>query len=226
MWDRKEIKAKGKALFKANYWACVIVAIILAVAVGGGSSSSAGSNNNNDEQQMDSQTTKLAVTIGGGAVLVGLAVQILALNPLEVGCKRFFIENSKEGQEKAKIDEVLYFFKEGRWGNTVKVMFLYKLYIVLWTLLLIVPGFIKALEYKMVPYLLNENPDITPKEAFARSKELMNGQKMNVFKLDLSFIGWYFLGALTVGILLVFYVNPWVDSTDGVLFRTIGGEYV
>ena len=71
------------------------------------------------------------------------------------------------------------------------------LYLVLWTLLFIIPGVVKSYEYKMIPYLLAEYPDMSTKEVFAKSREMMNGQKMDTFILDLSFIPWSVLSAIT-----------------------------
>ena len=81
-------------------------------------------------------------------------------------------------------------FRSGHYGNIVLTMFLRDLYIVLWTLLFIVPGIVKSYEYMMVPYILAENPGMDQKEVFQISREMMNGQKWNAFVLDLSFIGW------------------------------------
>ena len=75
------------------------------------------------------------------------------------------------------------------------------LFIALWTLLLIVPGIIKSYEYRMVPYILAENPGMNRKEAFAISKRMMTGKKWATFVLDLSFFGWIFLSIFTCGIL-------------------------
>ena len=76
--------------------------------------------------------------------------------------------------------------------------------ILLWLFLFIVPGFIKAYEYSMIPYLLAENPNITTDEAFSLSKQMTTGQKMDLFVLDLSFLGWIILGLLCFGIGVLF----------------------
>ena len=65
--------------------------------------------------------------------------------------------------------------------NIVEIMFLKSLYTFLWTLLLIVPGIIKSYEYRMVPYILSENPAIDSKRAFELSKRMMDGQKIMHF---------------------------------------------
>ena len=74
----------------------------------------------------------------------------------------------------------------------------------LWGLLLVIPGIIKSYEYRMIPYILSENPGMDTKRAFQLSAEMMYGQKWNAFVLDLSFILWLILGAITCGLVNVF----------------------
>lgn len=165
--------------------------------------------------------------VGGviGLLLVALVLAVLAIaillrallfNPLEVGGRKFFLENALTKQD--GIGDFLYAFKSGYYGNITVAMFVRDVKIFLWTLLLIVPGIIKAYEYRMVPYILSENPEIGYNEALNRSSEMMNGQKMNAFLLDLSFIGWEILSAITAGIAGIFWVNPYVFATDAELY--------
>ena len=100
-------------------------------------------------------------------------------------------------------------------------MFLRSLYIFLWSLLFIIPGIIKAYEYLMMPYILAENPEMETKEVFARSKEMMTGEKWRAFVLDLSFIGWKILGILTCCVLSVFFVSPYYYSTLAELYAVL-----
>ena len=74
------------------------------------------------------------------------------------------------------------------------------------------PGVIKAYEYSMIPYLLAENPNLSASQAFSLSKQMTTGQKMDLFVLDLSFLGWIILGALCCGIGLLF-VQPYPEAT-------------
>ena len=104
-------------------------------------------------------------------------------------------------------------------------MFLRNLYTALWLLVFIIPGVIKAYEYRMIPYILSDCPDISRQEAFRISKEMMMGNKMNAFVLDLSFFGWIILTVITCGIAGVFYVNPYIAATDAELFIAIREEY-
>jgi len=101
--------------------------------------------------------------------------------------------------------------------NIVKVTFFMQIKLMLWTLLFIIPGIIKALEYSMIPYILAERPDISSEEAFRLSKELTDYQKTELFVLELSFFGWYFLGLLLCGIGIIF-VYPYYYATMAELY--------
>lgn len=103
----------------------------------------------------------------------------------------------------------------------MKVMFCRDLFTFLWSLLFVIPGIVKSYEYKMVPYLLAEYPGMDRNEAFARSREMMYGQKWNTFVLDLSFIPWNILSSITFGLVGLFYVFPYQDATYAELYDTL-----
>lgn len=105
-------------------------------------------------------------------------------------------------------------------GVSLGMSLLQTLYIALWSLLLVVPGIIAALRYAMAPFILLENPDMTANEALTASKHLMEGHKMELFLLNLSFIGWMLLGALTFGIGSLF-VNPYMNAAYAAFYREI-----
>ncbi len=146
-----------------------------------------------------------------------IAMDVLLLNPLEMGCRRYFFKNL---DEPANISNVAYAF-DHNYKNVIKVMFFRDLYSTLWSMLFIIPGIVKSYEYRMIPYLLAENPDMTKEDAFAMSREMMKGQKWRAFVLDLSFIGWALLSVFTCGILSVFYVNPYKAATDAALYEAL-----
>ncbi len=244
MWDRKELKARGKAAFKANYWKCVLVALILTVLMGSSLRYNDKQSDKESEQQIaivlngngeeslealaeavEKATSILQnspVTIAlGGLGLVGLVLSLLVFNPLIVGCHRFFLQNSRGG---AELNELGAGFKDN-WGNVVLTMFLRNLFIVLWSLLLVIPGIVKAYSYRMVPYLLKEHPELSGTQAITISRKMMNGQKWNTFVLDLSFLGWLLLSVLTVGLLGIFYVGPYMQATNAELYEAVRRNY-
>ena len=238
MWTRSELKERAKVAFKRNYWKCVLVALILALLVGGGAGSSIRRNDSSqdltaEQRQMVEDLSDLGdsglvgavldvvekvsitqnkyVTISlGGLGLVGLVLGLLVFNPLIVGCYRFFLKNSWSN---AELNELGAGFKDN-WGNVILVMFLKNLFIALWTLLFIVPGIIKMYSYRLVPYILKEHP-----------RKMMNGHKADAFVLDLSFLGWILLSALTCGILHIFYVGPYIQATDAELYKAVANAY-
>ena len=98
--------------------------------------------------------------------------------------------------------------------------FLRSLYIILWTLLLIIPGIIKGYSYAMTPFIMAENPDMTASEAIAASVELMKGHKLDLFFLELTFIGWSLLNVLTLGIGSLF-LNPYMNAAQAAFYKDI-----
>lgn len=154
-------------------------------------------------------------------MVVALGISLLWMafigNPVTVGANKFFF---KSLNEKAEVKELLSAF-DGNYKNIAWIMFYKTLYTMLWTLLFIIPGIVKSYEYRMIPYLLAENPNLTKEQAFAISKQMMNGQKWDAFVLDLSFIGWEILSGLTAGILGIFYVNPYIQMTNAALYEEL-----
>lgn len=150
-------------------------------------------------------------------IIVAILLDLFVNLPLEVGTARFFFKNQKTD---AKVAEVAFAY-DNCWKNIAVTMFLRNLFTFLWSLLLIIPGIVKAYEYRMIPYILAENPDMNREEVFALSKKMMDGEKWHAFVLDLSFIGWHILGAFTAGILEVFYVVPYQSSTNATLYEAL-----
>lgn len=98
-----------------------------------------------------------------------------------------------------------------KYSRALPVMGLTFVYIFLWTLLLIIPGIIKSYSYALTVYISEDNPELTPEECINKSMEMMNGNKWKLFLLDLSFIGWFFLSILTLGIALLWF-RPYLET--------------
>lgn len=224
MWTRAELKENAKKFFKFNYWKMVLVALVLSMVGGGGGGSSV---SYTTQRNLYSDSSSINMTpemlIGFVAVfltvfmvifVLALSLGVFLFNPLLVGAQRFFVVSH---YQKAELGELGYGFSNS-YMNVVKTMFLKGLFTSLWSLLFIIPGIIKGYEYRMIPYILAENPGIDSKEAFAISKKMMDGNKWDAFVLDLSFLGWTILSACTCGILAVFYVNPYIYMTNAELY--------
>ena len=159
----------------------------------------------------------VAVIVWALIIAFALALKYLLLIPFEYGCRKFFRKNL---DEPAKLSNIVYVFSS-HYKNIVKTAFLTDLFIWLWSLLFIIPGIIKSYEYRLVPYIMSENPTMSFKDAQAESSKLMNGNKWKSFVLDLSFIGWDILSLCTFGILDIFFVGPYKASTDAALYETL-----
>lgn len=155
------------------------------------------------------------------AAVISLAFTILIAEPLIVAGRRYFIKATEE--ENAKMNEMGEIFKKGCWINVTITMLLKNIYNLLWYLT-IIGGFIKSYEYRMIPYILAENPKIDRKEAFKLSKEMMRGNKWKTFVLDFSFILWNILSVLTFGLLNILYVNPYKSMTFAELYKELKKE--
>ena len=126
------------------------------------------------------------------AFALSLAASVFLFKPLQNGVRSYF-RNITLGT--ARIEDLLRAFSNNYMHN-VKVFFVRDLNIMLYTLLLIVPGIIKSYEYLFVDYILKDQPDITPDEALALSSKMTDGLKWEMFLLDLSFLPWGILAAL------------------------------
>lgn len=174
-----------------------------------------------DEVKFVVSTVLAILAIGFVIYLVitvfALAFKYLLLTPFEYGCRKFFRKNL---DEPAKLSNIVYVF-DSHYKNIVKTAFLTDLFIWLWSLLFIVPGIIKAYQYRLVPYIMSENPEMSFRDAQAESARLMNGNKWKTFVLDLSFIGWDILSIFTWGLLEIFFVAPYKASTHAALYESI-----
>ena len=105
------------------------------------------------------------------------------------------------------------------WG-----MLLVAIFTSLWSLLLIVPGIIKAFSYALTPYILEEYPELGANDAIDRSRAMMQGHKFDLFYLYLSFIGWFFLCLLTAGIGFL-WLSPYVSTAQAAFYEEVKADY-
>lgn len=153
--------------------------------------------------------------------ILSIVFSIFIANPLTVAGKRYFLKARKRSN--TKINVILEIFKNKNWLNVSIIIFLKDIYNMLWYLTIVL-GVIKTYEYRMIPYILADNPKIGRKEAFKLSKQMMKGNKWKTFILDLSFIGWELLSIFTFGLLNILYVNPYKLATDVELYTSLKKE--
>ncbi|RSK25830.1 DUF975 family protein [Bacillus sp. HMF5848] len=221
MWRRSELKSHAKEALRGTYWKALIVCIVLAF-VNGGSSSSSGSRgfnefNNVYDGELGLILIPLIILVVLFALVIGLAIRIILGYPLEVGGMRYFVRASKK---EANLGNLVFAFNKNHYISIVKAMLYKAVLVFLWFLLLIIPGIIKAYAYSLVPYILSDNPNIGYKQAVALSNKMTKGEKMDIFVLDLSFLGWFILGALAFGVGILF-VLPYYNATKAELYLVL-----
>ena len=235
MWNRKDLKAKGKAAFRSNYWPSVVAALIVVVILGGAfatvgntASDATAEQTAAIEQELEGVPPEVLLAIIAallGAILVASVVTTLVsaflFNPLRVGCVRFFTVNS---DAPARLSELGYGYKSN-YLNSVLTLLLKDIYIGLWSALFVIPGLVKSYSYRLTPYILAENPSMASRDAISLSRKMMNGQKWRAFMLDLSFIGWQFLAALTCGLVGIFHSFPYQCATNAEFYKAVSDSY-
>ena len=110
------------------------------------------------------------------------------------------------------------------WKVAIITRIVRTLYIVLWTLLFIIPGIIASYNYALTDYILAENPELTTKEALELSKKMMYGHRFRLFCLEFSFIGWAFLCVLSLGIGLI-WLMPYTEAAKAAFYRDVSFQY-
>ena len=144
------------------------------------------------------------------SLVYSIVINLFLSFPLTVGLYMAFLSFARG--EELNVSTLFGAFNRTYYKKSVVLCFLMSIYTCLWMLLLIIPGFIKSLSYSMAPYILIENPDISAEMAIRRSMAMMNGHKMDLFVLGLSFIGWGFPCVITLGIASI-WVIPYMQAT-------------
>lgn len=154
---------------------------------------------------------------------LGAIAVIVLTGPISYGVARTTVR-LVEG-EKWDFSTTFCAFSEN-FGSSVLLGFLQGLFTFFWTLLLIVPGLIKSYSYAMAFYIQQESvKGKEPVDCITESRQMMDGHKWQLFCLDMSFIGWYILGALCLGIGVLF-VTPYHQTARANFYEALKAEYV
>ena len=149
---------------------------------------------------------------------VSLLLAFFIIGPVEVG----YVNSMRRLYEEGNGDLTSGMF-EAAFGNYLHIVWVYFVMVVkvfLWSLLLIVPGIIKAFSYAMTPYIMVEHPEYSASEAINASCELMRGHKWELFCLYLSFIGWAFLSVITCCIGF-FWLEPYISVSQAAFYKDL-----
>ena len=156
------------------------------------------------------------------AGLASMLVSVCVTIPLSVGVYAAF-RKLLVGEDVKLVDDTFKIAFQN-WAHNVGGMLLMAVYTFLWTLLLIVPGVIKAFSYGMTQFILADKPELTANEAIELSMKMMDGHKLDLFILSLSFIGWAFLAVLSLGIGFL-WLTPYITTTMAAFYEDVKAEY-
>lgn len=207
--DRKGMKANARKAYKRHYW--MIVVICLFASVFGVAYSSSTWSVNASSPSATVQEDGTAQSDNVSKVLENLLVgdESQARRQVEHNQEQIVQNdtNAMMGRKRGVFASLLNSFSSGSVIlSMAKVMLLENVFLFLWTFT-IIGAFIKPYSYRMVPYIVAENPNIGAREAISLSRRMMKGHKWECFVADLSFLGWWLLNLFTLGLSGIFYSN-------------------
>ena len=216
-----ELRAIARRNLEGTWGISVGVALVAAIL--GGSMAGAGSNinfnfNEDTVRNLPPIFWTVLLPLVSVAGLLGIVSFILG-GTVELGYAKFLLKQYDRKQ--LQFSDLFSQFE--RFGTGFAQKFLRTLFTVLWSLLFIIPGIVKGLSYAMTPFILEEHPEMTASEAIKASMRLMDGHKMDLFILGLTFIGWSLLACLTMGIGFLF-LNPYMNAAYAAFYRSISTE--
>lgn len=202
---RHDLKQRSRELFLEKYWLFVLAFLIYTTI--------SGFNISFDLKLEDITFFSPKIIL---IAIVGIAVFVIT-GPMEGGMINFILNQNRYFN--ARISDLFSGFF--RFKDFFLTYLLTNIFIFLWSLLLIIPGIIKALAYSQAMYIMYDNPSLSPMEAIKESKKIMYGHKMELFKLHLSFLGWILLSVITLNILNIFYVGPYYKTAIALYYEEI-----
>ena len=180
--ERAELKRRAKAQLGGKIFGSVWLYAVLAVLI-----------------------YNALVRVIGAVPTVGVVISLLLGGPLAYGIDSIFLKQARDG-EPMQIGDLFKGFSED-FSGLFLLGLMQTIFIVLWSLLLVVPGIVASLAYSMSYYIKKDHPEYDWRTCMNASKQMMNGHKMELFVLNLSFIGWYIVGAICLGV-----GSLWVDA--------------
>lgn len=162
------------------------------------------------------QSALMKVSIGSSLL------SLLLYGPLYVGFYAAFRKLLLTGDD--HLTRNFFSLGFGRFFHNMLGYIVMELKVLLWTLLLIIPGIVKGFAYAMTPFILEDEPELSPLQAVKKSDAMMKGHKFDFFYLTLSFIGWIILSLFTLGIGL-FWLMPYMQGAYAAFYEDVKAQY-
>ena len=152
-----------------------------------------------------------------GSIIVGIGA-VIVTGPLSFGLNYLFLKQARDHQPMDLGDMFKGFSSD--FGQNLLIGLMTAIFTALWSLLLIVPGIVKVYSYSMVYYIKADHPEYDWRQCIAESQAMMNGHKMDLFILDLSFIGWMIVGSLCLGVGTL-WVSAYMEAAHAHFYESI-----
>ena len=152
-----------------------------------------------------------------GSIIVGIGA-VIVTGPLSFGLNYLFLKQARDNQP-MELGDLFKGFSED-FSQNLLIGLMTAIFTALWSLLLIVPGIVKAYSYAMVYYIKADHPEYNWRQCIAESQAMMNGHKMDLFILDLSFIGWMIVGSLCLGVGTL-WVSAYMEAARAHFYESI-----
>ena len=152
-----------------------------------------------------------------GSIIPGLGTMIL-LGPLTYGVSYMFLRQARD-REVMNLGDLFKGFTDD-FGQTLLIGLMTTIFTALWSLLLFIPGIVKAYSYSMAYYIKADHPDYDWRQCINESKAMMDGHKGEMFLLDLSFIGWMIVGSLCLGV-GTFWAAAYLEASHAQFYESI-----
>ena len=233
MWTRALLKQNAKVVLSQSYWRVLLVCAV-GLLLSGELDAGFEHTVSDPASGLSVETSGLLFSsLLGLLISLGFLIGLILLMVLAAGWGIFFRSVVQVGWKRYMIRNrggspgftTLFSAFDRHYWNVVSGQFYVTLRVVLFSLLLVIPGIVKGYEYCLVPYLLAENPGLPPRRAAELSSFATSGEKWKLFVLDLSFIGWRLLGALLFGIGVIF-VEPYYQATWAELYAALRAKAI
>lgn len=164
----------------------------------------------------------IAIIGAANAVLaatgIGSIATIIISGPLSYALAYMFLKQARDGEQMDLTHLVKGFTSD--FGGTFLLELMVYIFTLLWSLLFIIPGIVKGYAYSMAFYIKADNPDYDWNKCIKESMRLTSGHKMELFILDLSFIGWYLVGIFCLGIGIL-WVVPYHNAAKAQFYNEL-----
>lgn len=225
---RKELKQRAKESMQGTRPSYLIIGIIMVIAVNAESWLTAllGEGVNLDFASYEELMAQLEYASANISLPLQLAFLALGVfvSVLQFGFMRYSLRLSR-GEKEVPVDELISGFQI--FWKVVALNLLTGLFIILWSMLFVIPGIVAAYRYRMAQRLLMDHPDWSAMECIRESKRLMQGNKANLFVLDLSFFGWQLLSSLVVMFTFIpvmdIWLMPYMQVTESHFYNELVG---